>query len=901
MRTIARTSSLICMACLMALAFPVARVNAAAAPALQWQRTFGGEQHDAFESVQETSDGGYIMAGLTNYQDFKHTTEAYLVKTTADGTLIWEKKFGGSSDVLAYCVQETTEGEYILAGELRLSDGTTDAFLLKTTSGGALTWKKTFGGSGDDKGYCVQETTDGGYILAGEKTDDVSGTTGAYLVKTDESGNPRWQKTYGGEGSEWAASVHQTADGGYVLAGYTNSDPSMDNDMYLAKTDQNGTLSWEKSFGTAGSDWLESVQQTNDGGYIIAGGSQNTAYLAKTNSKGDIGWVKNFSGTNGGWSFSARQTRGGNYILSGYFQNSTGRNQAFLLKTDPSGVLLWQNTFGGDSFAGGNAVRQTRDAGYIVAGYTSSFGAGKNDAYLVKCAADGETPLPIITSIQPDSGPVGSEVVIFGSSFGANRGSSFVKFNTSKAAAEDYLYWSNSSIKVRVPAGATTGPVIVEASIGTSNYFTFAVTPQQPPSGETNPTWYLAEGSSAWGFDTYVTIMNPNPSAVTARVTYMTGRGMETRPDIRLPAESQTVINPRNDLGPTDFSTRVDCVEGKAIAADRRMIWTGRGAPSQEGHASLGVSTPAKTWYLAEGSSAWGFETWLLVQNPNRSDADCTVTYMIEGEQARTFRKKIKANTRATFNIADDIGAKDTSIKVDSNIPVIAERSMYRDIRRGGHNSIGTVTPSLDYYLAEGTTAWGFTSYVLVQNPNAEAADIKLTYMTPSGAQPQPTLRMPAMSRKTIKVNNFLKEKDFSTHVQASIPIIAERAMYWNNGTGEACHDCIGMDSPHRAFYFPDGETTNGHETWTLVQNPNDAEVEVKISYLTPTGRGNKTLVDRVPGNSRKSYSMADVFPSGRAAIIVASRTSGKKILVERSMYWNSRGAGTDTIGGWAD
>jgi len=144
-------------------------------------------------------------------------------------------------------------------------------------------------------------------------------------------------------------------------------------------------------------------------------------------------------------------------------------------------------------------------------------------------------------------------------------------------------------------------------------------------------------------------------------------------------------------------------------------------------------------------------------------------------------------------------------------------------------------------------------------------------------------------------------KKDLSTHVSATLPIVAERAMYWNNGTGEACHDSIGMASPHASFYLPDGETANGIETWTLVQNPNGTEVKVEISYLTPTGQGNKVFTDTIPANSRKSYHMGDMLPSGRAAIIVKSQTRGKPIMVERAMYWNSRGAGTDTIGGYGD
>ncbi len=239
-----------------------------------------------------------------------------------------------------------------------------------------------------------------------------------------------------------------------------------------------------------------------------------------------------------------------------------------------------------------------------------------------------------------------------------------------------------------------------------------------------------------------------------------------------------------------------------------------------------------------------------------------------------------------------------------ANVPVIPERAMYRYNRREGHDSIGTVSPATVYYLAEGTTAWGFTTYVLVQNPNSSTCEVTITYMTSSGPQEQPSFSMPACSRKTIRVNDVLPNTDLSTKVSGSKPIIAERAMYWGEGSaaGEACHDSIGMASAHKSFYLPDGETTNGRETWTLVQNPNSSDVEVSITYLTSTGAGNVTRSETIPGNSRRTFNMAEHSGiSGRAAITVTCASAGKSIMVERAMYWDSRGAGTDTIGGYSD
>ncbi len=281
-------------------------------------------------------------------------------------------------------------------------------------------------------------------------------------------------------------------------------------------------------------------------------------------------------------------------------------------------------------------------------------------------------------------------------------------------------------------------------------------------------TWYLAEGDTSGIFSTYISIANPNTSAVHATLTYMTTTGTVSGGTLTLPAKSQTTVNPASKVGAKQFATKVVCTEGKPICADRTVTWTGPGATGPEGHSSVGVTTPAKTWYLPEGSSAWGFDCKLALMNPNSSTATVTLTYMIEGSGPVTKTKTVAGNRRATFNMASDIGSKDASIKVTSNIPVVPERSMYRNNYREGHCSIGTTAPAADFYLAEGTSAWGFTTYVLVQNPSSSAATVNITFMTGTGPVAYPAFSMPANSRKTIRVNDFLPNKDFSTRVHGS-------------------------------------------------------------------------------------------------------------------------------------
>lgn len=421
----------------------------------------------------------------------------------------------------------------------------------------------------------------------------------------------------------------------------------------------------------------------------------------------------------------------------------------------------------------------------------------------------------------------------------------------------------------------------------------------------TSAKWYLAEGSTAWGFTTEISILNPNEEEVTVRISYSLPVGEEQV--ITIPERSQTTVYPQT-MFENDFSTTVECLEGLGIAVSRRMSWYSPEGPFDvqippgDNSASIGVTAPSKNWYLPEGSSAWGFETWLLIQNPGTQQATVTMTYMIEGEDPLSIDRVIPPMSRETFSMASDIGEKDASILVSSDRDIIAERSMFRNARREGHGSIGAQEPNQDFYLAEGTIGWGYTTYILIQNPQGNTNDIAVTYMTPAGTKEE-AFQMPPNSRKTINVNEKhpdLPHPDFSTRVHGSQPIIAERAMYWGNGLWERCHDSIGLAAPHNTFYLPGGWADFEVETWTLVQNPNGSPVTVLVSYL-PEGGGQVTeFTDEIPANSRRSYRMAD-YVEGGYGVIVNSTEPSKPVMAETASYLVEPKCGSCTIGGFSD
>jgi len=364
-----------------------------------FQRAYGGTAMDEGTSVRQTTDGGYIIAGTsTSYGSGGR--DILVIKTNAFGDTIWTKTFGGATDnEYGFCVQQTTDGGYIVSGVASsFADVAGDMYLLKLTPTGDTSWSRTYGGIGYEWGAYVQQTNDGGYIIAGQTPAFGAGGFDAYLVKLNSSGNISWTKTYGGTGIEIGLAVDQTADGGYILAGEIGTYGAGAGDFYLAKTDSIGNITWTKAYGRPGSEAAVSVKQTTDGGYIIAGTSENTLgplgpdmCLIKTNSVGDTLWAKLYGGSMIDECYEVIQTTDGGYIMVGksFSFSTSGDYDVYVVKVNSLGNVQWSKTYG-DSGNGskndiGYSIQQTSDGGYVIVGESLfGFGVGVKNVYLIK-------------------------------------------------------------------------------------------------------------------------------------------------------------------------------------------------------------------------------------------------------------------------------------------------------------------------------------------------------------------------------------------------------------------------------------------------------------------------------------------------------------------------------------
>jgi hypothetical protein len=308
-----------------------------------WTNSFGGTAFDRGQSVQQTIDGGYIIAGETRVGS---SPALYLIKTDTNGNELWTKVYGGTCDC-ARSVQQTADSGYIAAGQLKSAmTGGVDVWLVKTDESGDTLWTMTYGGDSLDQAWSVQQTTDSGYIIAGRTYSfgpgNLASYPNGYLIRTDANGDTLWTRVYGGIYSDELHSVKQTPDGSYIVTGWTRSYGAGGCDVWLIKTDADGDTLWTKTYGGTSNDEGLSIQRTSDGNYIIAGWTilpghtESDVYLIKTDAQGYLLWELTCGTTNGpDIGQSVQQTTDNGYIIAGQYTISLWNYDVYLIKTGP--------------------------------------------------------------------------------------------------------------------------------------------------------------------------------------------------------------------------------------------------------------------------------------------------------------------------------------------------------------------------------------------------------------------------------------------------------------------------------------------------------------------------------------------------------------------------------------
>jgi len=368
----------------------------ATAPVISYQKEFGGQDNDIAYSVQQTADEGLIIAGRIDSWG-NGGIDGWLIKTNIEGHEEWNYTFGGENSEWFRKVKNTSDGGYILTGITNsFGYGSSDIWLVKVNQEGLEEWQYTFGGADGDWGMSVEQTMDDGFIVVGHTLSFGAGFYDIYMVKTDAFGNEEWHQTFGGTEEDFGYSVLQTSEGGYVVLGFTVSFGSGSRDVWLIKTDAQGNMEWDKTFGGSERDEGYSVQQTTDGGYIITGytesfgNGQYDVWLIKTDSQGQEEWDKTFGGSVWDEGYSVQQTTEGGYIITGYtISYGNGAKDIWLVKTDNAGNEEWNYTFGGINNEAGQQILQTFSGGYVIVGYTESRGSGQKDVKLIKTSPAG--------------------------------------------------------------------------------------------------------------------------------------------------------------------------------------------------------------------------------------------------------------------------------------------------------------------------------------------------------------------------------------------------------------------------------------------------------------------------------------------------------------------------------
>ncbi len=355
----------------------------------EWSKDIGGDDTEHFKAIQETADGGFIAVGYVEPWT-RDDHELYMVKTDSAGEPEWSQVYGDADDDDAYDVVQTGDGGYVVAGSTKsYGAGLTDLWVIKTDELGEPVWEKVLGGAKNDVAYSLIALDGGEYLLTGSTASYGAGIGDVWILKINDDGDVLWNKTFGGPMNDVGRDVISTADGGFMVVGDTSSYGAGWSDVWLIRMDADGAVSWNRTIGGSANDSGRSVKETGDG-FIVAGNSESfgdtlvDGYVAKVDPEGELVWEKTYGGSSDDYAESIELFNGEGYLVAGYTSSmGTGESDVWLFSVSPDGDMMEETIYGGSLRDRVYQVHATSDGGYILAGFTWSFGAGGN-GYLIK-------------------------------------------------------------------------------------------------------------------------------------------------------------------------------------------------------------------------------------------------------------------------------------------------------------------------------------------------------------------------------------------------------------------------------------------------------------------------------------------------------------------------------------
>lgn len=422
-----RTQTLFRLAFILLSSVSLYRVAAqTSAPNVEWQKSFGGTLYDEMRVVRQTTDGGYILGGTSGSNTNGNKTSVFyggndywVIKLDASGNKVWENTYGGSFSDQLWALQQTTDGGYILGGysdspvtgnKTSEVKGDYDFWIVRIDSAGTVLWDKSYGGTSGDKLFALEQTSDGGFVLAGTSKSGISadkasenfGSTDYWVIKVDSAGTLIWQQTFGGDSDDDCTSLCKAADGGFLIGGGSGSDISGNKtnvnygslDYWVVKVDSGGNQMWQTNYGGYGYDRLEKLQSTSDGGFVLAGtayspisGNKITGeeaqdfWVIKLNAAGVRVWEKQIYSPGSDTCKTIIQTSDGGFLVGGMAGGFLGDERSatwhgsddfWVAKLNASGQKTWDQSAGGSNIEELYSVQETSDGGFILGGLSYS-------------------------------------------------------------------------------------------------------------------------------------------------------------------------------------------------------------------------------------------------------------------------------------------------------------------------------------------------------------------------------------------------------------------------------------------------------------------------------------------------------------------------------------------------